>query len=147
MRTGGELEVDEARIAVDVQFHGTTNWCQYTPSAGDRLVHDEGSAIGEVMDHLRVDADQAYNTSRAVGNDAEERREELAGLQRDWDNLSRGWSGVASSALAQHREGHRTHHHLSPHAAHVQSSLVLQQPRGSSHGGMSRCANAPYSAL
>ena len=49
--------------------------------------------------------------------------------------------------LAHHREGRRTHHHLSPHAAHVQSSLVLQQPRGSSHGGRSRCANSPYSAL
>jgi WXG100 family type VII secretion target len=52
------------------------------------------------MDHLRVDADQAYNTSRAVGNDAEELHEELAGLQRDWDNLSREWSGVASSAYS-----------------------------------------------
>ena len=52
------------------------------------------------MDHLRVDADQGYNTSRAVGNDAEELREELAGLHRDWDNLSRGWSGVASSGYA-----------------------------------------------
>ena len=49
------------------------------------------------MDHLSVDADQAYNISRAVGNDAQELREELAGLQRDWDNLSREWSGVASS--------------------------------------------------
>ena len=45
------------------------------------------------MDHLSVDADQAYNISRAVGNDAQELREELAGLQRDWDNLSREWSG------------------------------------------------------
>ena len=52
------------------------------------------------MDHLKVDADQAYNTSRAVGNDAQELREELAGLQRDWDNLSREWSGVASSAYS-----------------------------------------------
>ena len=52
------------------------------------------------MDRLRVDADQAYNTSRAVGNDAEELREELAGLQRDWDNLSREWSGAASSAYS-----------------------------------------------
>jgi len=50
------------------------------------------------MDHLKVDTDQAYNTSRAVGNDAQELREELAGLQRDWDNLS--WSGVASSAYS-----------------------------------------------
>jgi WXG100 family type VII secretion target len=52
------------------------------------------------MDHLRVDADEAYNASHAVGNDAEELREELAGLQRDWANLSRGWSGVASTAYS-----------------------------------------------
>jgi WXG100 family type VII secretion target len=52
------------------------------------------------MDHLRVDVDQAYNTSRAVGNDAQELHEELTGLQRDWDNLCRGWSGVASSAYS-----------------------------------------------
>jgi WXG100 family type VII secretion target len=52
------------------------------------------------MDHLKVNADQAYNISRAVGNDAQELREELAALQRDWDNLSREWSGVASSAYS-----------------------------------------------
>lgn len=52
------------------------------------------------MDDLRVDADQAYNTSHSVGNDAEELRDELAALQRDWDNLSHGWTGVASSAYS-----------------------------------------------
>lgn len=52
------------------------------------------------MDPLRVEADHAYNVSRAVGNDAQELQEELAGLQRDWDNLSREWSGVASSAYS-----------------------------------------------
>jgi uncharacterized protein YukE len=52
------------------------------------------------MNHLRVDADQAYNTSRSVGNDAQELREELAELQRDWDNLSRERSGVGSSAYS-----------------------------------------------
>ena len=52
------------------------------------------------MDHLRVDTEHAYNTSRAVGNDAQELRDELGGLQRDWDNLSRGWSGAASSAYS-----------------------------------------------
>ena len=52
------------------------------------------------MDHLRVDADQAYNVSLAVGNDAQDLREELTGLQRDWDNLSREWSGVASAAYS-----------------------------------------------
>jgi WXG100 family type VII secretion target len=52
------------------------------------------------MDHLKVEADQAYNTSRAVGNDAQELRDEMVGLQRDWDNLSREWSGLASSAYS-----------------------------------------------
>ncbi|WP_347133330.1 WXG100 family type VII secretion target [Mycobacterium sp. DL] len=56
--------------------------------------------LGNSMDHLRVDADHAYNTSRAVGNDAEELREELARLERHWDNLSRGWTGLASSAYS-----------------------------------------------
>lgn len=56
--------------------------------------------LGKSMDHLRVDADHAYNTSRAVGNDAEELREELTRLERDWDNLSRGWTGLASSAYS-----------------------------------------------
>ena len=52
------------------------------------------------MNHLRVNADQAYSTSHAVSNDAEELREELVDLQRDWENLSRGWSGTASSAYS-----------------------------------------------
>lgn len=52
------------------------------------------------MDHLRVDVEQAYNTSRSLGNDAQDLREELLGLQRDWDNLSREWSGAASSAYS-----------------------------------------------
>jgi WXG100 family type VII secretion target len=52
------------------------------------------------MDHLRVDADQAYDTSHAVGNDAEELREELTALQREWENLSHGWTGGAASAYS-----------------------------------------------
>jgi WXG100 family type VII secretion target len=67
---------------------------------GNRLVYDRDRVIEEVMDHLRVEADQAFNTSRVVGNDAQELREELAGLRRDWDNLSREWSGVASSGYS-----------------------------------------------
>lgn len=50
------------------------------------------------MDHLEVDVDEAYNISRAVSNDAEELREELASLQYAWDILSRGWTGAAASA-------------------------------------------------
>lgn len=49
---------------------------------------------------MRVDADEAYNTSRAVGNDAEELRDELLALQRHWQDLSRGWTGAASTAYS-----------------------------------------------
>ena len=52
------------------------------------------------MDHLSVNTDEAYNTSHAVSNDAEELRDELRTLERDWDNLSRGWSGAASAAYS-----------------------------------------------
>jgi WXG100 family type VII secretion target len=52
-----------------------------------------------MADHLRVDADAAFNTSHVVSNEAEELREELARLSREWDNLSHGWSGAAASAF------------------------------------------------
>ena len=52
------------------------------------------------MSHLEVDPDVAFSTSRSVTNEAVELHEQLAGLQRDWDNLSRGWSGAASAAYA-----------------------------------------------
>ena len=52
-----------------------------------------------MADHLRVDADAAFNAAHVVSNEAEELREELARLSREWDNLSHGWSGVAASAL------------------------------------------------
>jgi WXG100 family type VII secretion target len=52
-----------------------------------------------MADHLRVDADAAFNTSHVVSNEAEELREGLARLSREWDNLSHGWSGVAASAF------------------------------------------------
>ncbi|BBY73601.1 hypothetical protein MPRF_05000 [Mycolicibacterium parafortuitum] len=50
------------------------------------------------MSHLKVDPDVAFSTSRSVINEAVELHEQLAGLQRDWDNLSRSWSGAASAA-------------------------------------------------
>jgi WXG100 family type VII secretion target len=53
-----------------------------------------------MADHLRVDADAAFNASHAVSNEAEELREELSRLSREWDSLSHGWSGVAASAFA-----------------------------------------------
>jgi len=52
-----------------------------------------------MADHLRVDADAAFNTSHVVSNEAEELREGLARLSREWDNLPHGWSGVAASAF------------------------------------------------
>jgi WXG100 family type VII secretion target len=53
-----------------------------------------------MTDRLRVDADTAFTTSHGVSNEADELREELARLSREWDNLSHGWSGVAASAFA-----------------------------------------------
>lgn len=52
------------------------------------------------MDNLRVNADVAFSTSHAVGNDAEELRNGVIGLAREWENLSQGWSGAASTAYA-----------------------------------------------
>lgn len=49
---------------------------------------------------LEVDTDRVFATSRAVGNDAEELRDELAQIAKDWDNLSRSWSGNAAAAYA-----------------------------------------------
>jgi WXG100 family type VII secretion target len=54
-----------------------------------------------MADHLRVDADAAFNGSHVISNEAEELREELSRLSREWDNLSHGWSGVAASAFAR----------------------------------------------
>lgn len=53
-----------------------------------------------MTDHLRVDTDTAFNTAHAVSNDAVELREELSRIAREWDNLSRGWSGTAASTFA-----------------------------------------------
>jgi WXG100 family type VII secretion target len=53
-----------------------------------------------MTDHLKVDADAAFNTSHSVSNDAEELRDALTHLSQEWDNLSHAWSGVAASAFA-----------------------------------------------
>jgi WXG100 family type VII secretion target len=69
--------------------------------APERLGSDRAEAtVEEAMDHLNVDSDEAYNTSHAVSNDAEDLREQLGTLEQHWDNLSRGWSGAASSAFS-----------------------------------------------
>lgn len=52
------------------------------------------------MASLKVNADVAFNTAHSVGNDAEELREELSRLTREWDNVSHGWSGAAAAAFA-----------------------------------------------
>ncbi|OAN30213.1 WXG100 family type VII secretion target [Mycolicibacterium iranicum] len=52
------------------------------------------------MQPLKVDPDVAFHISRSVSNEAVELHDQLVGLQRDWDNLARGWSGTASSAYA-----------------------------------------------
>lgn len=48
------------------------------------------------MQPLKVDPDVAFDISRSVSNEAVELHHQLVGLQRDWDNLARGWSGTAS---------------------------------------------------
>ena len=52
------------------------------------------------MQPLKVDPDVAFDISRSVSNEAVELHDELVGLQRDWDNVARGWSGTASSTYA-----------------------------------------------
>jgi len=50
--------------------------------------------------HLEVDTDAAFNTSHSMSTDAEELREGVSELSRDWANVSRGWSGAAASAYS-----------------------------------------------
>lgn len=47
--------------------------------------------------HLNVVPDFAFNTSRAVRTDAVALHEQLTGMQWDWSNMPRGWSGAASA--------------------------------------------------
>ena len=51
-----------------------------------------------MADHLQVRADEMFATSHSVSNDAEELREELAAIAREWEDVSHGWSGDAASA-------------------------------------------------
>ena len=53
-----------------------------------------------MSDQLTVDADAAFNASRALSNDAQELREELARLAHEWRNLTHSWTGTAASAYA-----------------------------------------------
>ena len=49
---------------------------------------------------MMVSPDEVFTAAQAVRNQAYELNDGLAGLSRDWDSLSRGWSGVAASAFA-----------------------------------------------
>lgn len=49
---------------------------------------------------LEVDAEAAFNAGHVIGNDAEELREELSALAREWDDVSHGWTGTAATAFA-----------------------------------------------
>lgn len=57
------------------------------------------------MHHLSVLPDFAFNTSRAVRTDAVARHEQLTGMQWDWSNILRGWSGAASAYSPLWAEG------------------------------------------
>jgi WXG100 family type VII secretion target len=59
------------------------------------------------MDHLNVDVEQAFSAAHAISNDAVDLQGELTALERDWENLSSGWTGAAASAyLAAWTEWH-----------------------------------------
>ncbi|MEN4475751.1 WXG100 family type VII secretion target [Mycolicibacterium cosmeticum] len=47
---------------------------------------------------LEVDPAAVFATAQTLSNHAEDLREELRGLSREWDDLSHSWSGVAASA-------------------------------------------------
>jgi WXG100 family type VII secretion target len=51
-----------------------------------------------MADQLRVDSSVVFATAQTLSNHAEELRDELRGLSREWDDLSHSWSGVAASA-------------------------------------------------
>lgn len=53
-----------------------------------------------MAEHLKVDATRTLGTSHVVNGDAEELREELARIAREWNDVSSGWSGAAASAFA-----------------------------------------------
>lgn len=59
------------------------------------------------MDHLNVDVERAFAAAHAISNDAVDLAADLAALERDWERLSSGWTGAASSAyLAAWTEWH-----------------------------------------
>ncbi|MCG5433836.1 WXG100 family type VII secretion target [Mycobacterium sp. MYCO198283] len=49
---------------------------------------------------IRVDSALVAGAARAVADDAEALRAELARISDEWDGLSGGWSGAAASAYA-----------------------------------------------
>jgi WXG100 family type VII secretion target len=90
-----------------------------------------------MADHLRVDADAAFNASHVISNEAEELREELSRLAREWDNLSHGWSGVAASAFAPaweewHEGAARIVESLAESSRRLSQAAVLYEERDTS---------------
>jgi WXG100 family type VII secretion target len=51
-------------------------------------------------DRLKVSATEAFAAAQAIGNHAEDLRDELQRLVREWEDLSHSWSGAAASAFA-----------------------------------------------
>ncbi|MBY0442206.1 MAG: WXG100 family type VII secretion target [Mycobacteriaceae bacterium] len=49
---------------------------------------------------MLVSPDEVFKAAQALRNQAYELNDGVAGLSRDWDSLSRGWSGAAASAFA-----------------------------------------------
>lgn len=56
---------------------------------------DRGFEISDMM----VSPNEVFKAAHAIGNQANELRDGLEGLSRDWDSLSHGWSGAAASAF------------------------------------------------
>ncbi|MBI3226167.1 MAG: WXG100 family type VII secretion target [Mycolicibacterium cosmeticum] len=49
---------------------------------------------------LHFNTENLFDACNAIGSYAEDLRDELARLSREWDNLSHSWSGTAASAFS-----------------------------------------------
>ncbi|MCT7361370.1 hypothetical protein A7G45_00970 [Mycolicibacterium llatzerense] len=54
--------------------------------------------IGGEVKQLTVDTDAALNAAQGVSTDAAELRQELARLEREWQDIAHGWKGSAAGA-------------------------------------------------
>lgn len=53
-----------------------------------------------MADPLEVDTSDLFEKAQAIGNRAEELRDELLGLVAGWEDLSHTWEGAAAGAYA-----------------------------------------------